>query len=281
MKTWTKKLLIAAAAGLAAAGILTGCGGSPAASSAASGKVAVKAVVSSNEPPLAWKDENNKIQGYEYDVLQEVNKRLKSYTLQIDAVPPETEDVQMESGEAKVAAEGYYVNAQRQKNFLIPENPIGASNLVVYVKKGDETKYKNLSDIVKAGVKFAPVTPNGGAFRILTEWNEKNGKPLPEIPVQAGLSPAETVRAVKDGQYAAYIVPDNLGVEDLAKKEGVELVPLAEPVKVNKTVVLVNKNEQKLADEINQALGDIKKDGTLAKISTKWYGRDLTEAGKK
>lgn len=280
MKKTTKKLILALAAGALAAGLVAGCGNSekPASSAAASGqKVTVKTVVASNEPPLAWKDESGKVQGYEYDVLQEVNKRLKSYTLEIDAIPPETQDVLMESGEAKVAAEGYYINAKRQENFLIPKNPIGASSLVVYVKKGDETKYKSLKDIVDAHVKFAPLSPNGGAFRILTDWNEKNGKPLAEIPVQAGLSPAERVRAIKEGQYDAYITPNNLGIEKLAEKEGVELVPLEEPIKVNPTVVLVNKNEKKLADEIDAALGEIKKDGTLAKISEKWYGSDLTK----
>ena len=111
MNNKTKKIALALVLGMAAAGLVAGCGGGAsksAASSAAAGeKISVKTVVSSNEPPLEWKDENGKIQGYEYDVLQEVNKRLKSYKLDIDAVPPETEDVMMESGEAKVAAEGY------------------------------------------------------------------------------------------------------------------------------------------------------------------------------
>lgn len=282
MNNKAKKLTLAIVLGLAAAGLVAGCGGSgkSAASSAAASsgqKISVKTVVSSNEPPLEWKDENGKIQGYEYDVLQEVNKRLKSYKLDIDAVPPETEDVMMESGEAKVAAEGYYINEKRQQNFLIPKNPIGASSLVVYVKKGNEKNYKGLKDVVDAKLKIAPLTPNGGAFRILTDWNEKNGKPLAEIPVQAGFSPAEHVQALKDGQYDVYITPNNLGIEALAKKEGVELVALPEPIKVNPTVVLVNKNEKKLADEIDAALGEIKKDGTLAKISEKWYGSDLTK----
>ena len=45
--------------------------------------------------------------------------------------------------------------------------------------------------------------------------------------------------------------------------------------KVNETVVIVNKNEQKLADEIEAALEKLSKDGTLKKISEKWYHRDL------
>lgn len=277
-KEW-KRIGAALAAGVLAAGLLAGCGGEEkkAAAPAAGEKIAVKTVVSSNEPPLEWADEKGEIHGYEYDVLLEVNKRLSSYTLAIEAVPPETEDVLMESGEAKVAAEGYYVNKQREENFLIPENPIGASSLVAYVKKGEEGKYKGLPDLIAAGLRIAPLTPNGGAFRIMTEWNEKNGNPIAEIPVQSGLSPAERVRAMKEGQYDVYITPNNLGIESLGKEEGIELVALPEPIKVNKTVLLVNKKEKKLAEEIDKALGEIRKDGTLAKISEKWYGSDLTK----
>ena len=39
------------------------------------------------------------------------------------------------------------------------------------------------------------------------------------------------------------------------------------PFKVNETVVIVNKNEQKLADEIEAALEKLSKDGTRKKIS--------------
>lgn len=273
-----KKIALVMAAGVLAAGVLSGCGGNGATSqqaASANGKTPVKTVLSMTEPPLEWKDENGKIQGYEYDVLQEVNKRLKSYTLEFDAVPAATEDVMMESGEAKVAAEGYYINAQRQQNFLIPKNPIGASSLVVYMKKGEETKYKSLKDVVDAHLRIAPVRPNGGAFRILTDWNEKNGHPLPEIPVQDDLTTEEVIQAMKNGEYDVYITPNNLGVEKQSQKDGVELVALEVPVKVNPTVLLVNKNEQKLADEINDALGSLRQDGTLAKISEKWYGADL------
>lgn len=47
------------------------------------------------------------------------------------------------------------------------------------------------------------------------------------------------------------------------------------PLKVNETVVIVNKNEQKLADEIEAALEKLSKDGARKKISEKWYHREL------
>lgn len=276
MKTNWKKFTALTLGVLTIGALLGGCGSdNKAAAPVTNGKTVVKTVISATEAPLSWVDEKGEKHGYEYDVLQEVNKRLKNYQLDIQAVPPETEDVMMESGDAKVATGGYFKNAQREQNFLLPESPIGASSLMVYVTKGNETKYKNLEDVIKDGKKIVPLTANGGAFRIITEWNKKHGNLLKEIPVQSGVSVAERIKSIKDGQYDAYVIPNNLGVEDLAAKQGVTLVALPEPIKVNATYVIVNKKEDKLAGEINEALKSLRDDGTLAKISTKWYKDDL------
>ena len=278
--TW-KKAAVLTAVTLLTAGLFAGCGSDKAASSsaassaAAENKIAVKTLISSNEPPLNWKDENGELHGYEYEILKALNTKLKDYTLEIDAVPDETVDVMMESGEAKVAAGGYYSNKQRLEQFILPENPIGASSLMIYVRKGEASKYANLEDVVNAHLKLVPFSPNGGAFRIMTEWNNTHGNPLPEIPVQANFSQTEKLKGLASGQFDAFVNPNNLGILDHAAKLGIEIEPLKEPVKVNKTYLLVNKKEDKLAAELNEALGELRKDGTLAKISEKYYKEDL------
>ena len=275
MQTNWKKFTALTLGVLTVAALLGGCGGDNKKEAAAGGKTIVKTVISGTEAPLSWVDEKGEKHGYEYDVLLEVNKRLKDYRLDIQAVPPETQDVMMESGDAKVATGGYFKNAQREQNFLLPESPIGASSLMVYVLKGNENKYNSFEDVVKANLKLVPLTPNGGAYRIVDEWNKKHGNLLKEIPVQSGVSAAERVKGLKEGQYDALIIPNNLGVEELAAKQGVELAAIKEPIKVNATYVVVNKKEEKLAGEINEALKELRADGTLAKISTKWYKDDL------
>lgn len=286
MKTSLKFAAIAAAAALSI-GLLAGCGGdqkaasSKAASVAADGKTSVKLVLSSTERPLSWADENGKLQGYEYDIWQEVNKNLKSYHLDIQAVPPETQDVMMESGDAKVASGGYYRTPRREKDYIVPKTPIGVSSVEVYMSKENAAKYKSLEDVVKGGGKLVPNTPNGGIYKVLTDWNAAHDNILKEVPIQDGLTPAERLTSLKNGQYDALVYPNNLGVEDIAKAMNFEIVSLEKPIKVNETVVIVNKNEQKLADEIEAALEKLSKDGTLKKISEKWYHRDLFDQLKK
>ena len=244
----------------------------------------MKLVLSSTERPLSWADENGKLQGYEYDIWQEVNKNLKDYHLDIQAVPPETQDVMMESGDAKVASGGYYRTPRREKDYIVPKTPIGVSSVMVYMSKDNAQKYHSLEDVIKGGGKLVPNTPNGGIYKVLTDWNAAHDNIMKEVPIQDGLTPAERITSLKNGQYDALVYPNNLGVEDIAKAMNFEIVALDKPIKVNETVVIVNKNEQKLADEIEAALEKLSKDGTLQKISEKWYHRNLfdqlKDAGK-
>lgn len=282
------KIASVALASLLVAGIFAGCGGDQKAASskaaAADGKTSVKLVLSSTERPLSWADENGKLQGYEYDIWQEVNKNLKDYHLDIQAVPPETQDVMMESGDAKVASGGYYRTPRREKDYIVPKTPIGVSSVMVYMSKDNAQKYHSLEDVIKGGGKLVPNTPNGGIYKVLTDWNAAHDNIMKEVPIQDGLTPAERITSLKNGQYDALVYPNNLGVEDIAKAMNFEIVALDKPIKVNETVVIVNKNEQKLADEIEAALEKLSKDGTLQKISEKWYHRNLfdqlKDAGK-
>ena len=274
------KIASLAVASLLAAGIFAGCGGdqkaaSSSAQTAADGKTSVKLVLSSTERPLSWADENGKIQGYEYDIWQEVNKNLKDYHLDIQAVPPETQDVMMESGDAKVASGGYYRTPRREQDYIVPKTPIGVSSVMVYMSKENAQKYHSLEDVIKGGGKLVPNTPNGGIYKVLMDWNKAHDNIMKEVPIQDGLTPAERLTSLKNGQYDALVYPNNLGVEDIAKAMNFEIVALDKPIKVNETVVIVNKNEQKLADEIEAALEKMSKDGTLQKISEKWYHRNL------
>ena len=86
------------------------------------------------------------------------------------------------------------------------------------------------------------------------------------------------------GLKLLWITPLRSLAKDIAKAMNFEIVALDKPIKVNETVVIVNKNEQKLADEIEAALEKLSKDGTLQKISEKWYHRNLfdqlKDAGK-
>ena len=50
----------------------------------------------------------------------------------------------------------------------------------------------------------------------------------------------------------------------------------SEPIASEDYAIGFRKGEQKLVDAVQQKINEMKKDGTLKKISEKWFGTDLT-----
>ena len=72
---------------------------------AASGEKTVKrALVSNMMKPLSWMDSDGVVSGYEYDIMVELNNRLENYTLEIEPVSEEVQDLAMETGDADISA---------------------------------------------------------------------------------------------------------------------------------------------------------------------------------
>lgn len=171
-------------------------------------KQVVKIVIPSVDKPLAYLDENGNFAGYEYEVMVAVNELLENYEFEFTAADEQTIDLMMESGDAIVSTGGYYWNETRAEKFLIPENPIGASSLTLYIRAEDADKITSIADVAAGGYKLVPVGPNGGAYNALTSWNEEHDNALGEIATREGFGAADSLQEVVAGKYDAYVSPN-------------------------------------------------------------------------
>ena len=245
---------------------------------AASGeKIAKRALVSNMMKPLSWMDSDGVVSGYEYDIMVELNNRLENYTLEIEPVSEEVQDLAMETGDADISAGGYIPNENREKMYNIPDTPTAASSMMLYIRGEDEDKIKNLADAVENGYKLCPVAPNGGVYRALVEWNEANGNIMEEIPTQEGLNTAEKLQAVADGQYDMYINPNVYDTMIVAEEMGLDIHEVEEPISVDPIVLLLKKGDDEFFAEVNDALASMEEDGTMAEISEKYYGYNIKD----
>ncbi|BFO10650.1 hypothetical protein GGER_31600 [Serratia rubidaea] len=73
------------------------------------------------------------------------------------------------------------------------------------------------------------------------------------------------------------ILVDRLAALDLVKKTGNTLAVAGPAFSRQESGVAVRKNNPELLNAINQAIAEMQKDGTLAKISDKWFGADVTK----
>lgn len=253
--------------------LLTACSGSISGSgnSGSSKTKTVQVAVPTAEKPLSY-SENGKLTGYEVEILQQLDKKIKKFKFNIQSVSSNAQQVGLDTGKYDLIAEGFFSNPVRQEKYLIPDENDGASLIKIYTNEANK-QISSLEDL--SGKKLAPVDANGGMFNILTQYNKDNpSKKITILTSDTGLSMADKLKQVASGKYDALISPSNLGQADIIKQLGLK-IHISEPVKVIPTYFLLSKKNTALKKEVDKALKTLKEDGTLSKLSLKYYNEDV------
>ncbi|MGJ8514532.1 transporter substrate-binding domain-containing protein [Carnimonas bestiolae] len=238
---------------------------SPLASAAERVNVAVEA----GSKPLSFEDDEGQLTGYEVDILKAVDKALPDYEFNIEAVTPNAAEVGLVTGHYALMGGGLYKNAQREKRYLFTGEPTGASVITIYVKQGRDDIH-SLDDLI--GKKVAPVTPSGGIYTMLKEFNEAHEHKI-DFKGAQGISSADKLKRLDSGVYDAIVSPNNVGFDQINSQLGLHTEAVA-PIKVNSTWFALNKRETRLKSEVDRELKTLREDGTLSKLSEKWFGTD-------
>ena len=76
------------------------------------------------------------------------------------------------------------------------------------------------------------------------------------------------------GRLDAVITDQMVGFR-VMKEKAIDIKDVGDPLSLDKQAIAVEKDDEELRKEINKALAAIIEDGTYAKISEKWFGRDI------
>ncbi|TCQ20081.1 amino acid ABC transporter substrate-binding protein [Rhizobium sp. PP-CC-3G-465] len=234
----------------------------------------IKVATSAESKPLSWGAIGVEPQGYEPDVLKAINAKLPQYKFLMEGAADIAQETGLATGKYDMATGGYYRAPAREKQFLIPESPIGASLIKIYSRK--DSGIKEMKDLV--GKKIVPVTAGGGIYKFANAWQEKNPDTQIEVTASsAGIPYPDRLKEVENGKYDALILPSNLGEQTVIDQQKLEITA-SEPAAINNTFILIHRSEenQALSEGIDKALKELKADGTLAKLSQKWFGEDIT-----
>lgn len=143
----------------------------------------------------------------------------------------------------------------------------------IYSRK--DSNINGMKDL--AGKKIVPVTAGGGVYKFVTQWQKEN--PSDEVTIKAssaGIPYPDRLKEVQSGKYDALILPSNLGEQTVIDNQKLA-IKASEPVSINNTYVMIHKSDENKAlnDDVNKALKELKDDGTLDKLSQKWFGEDV------
>lgn len=271
-----KKLLIGISAMLLTIG-LAACGGESEADNASSeGGEGVRTIEVTTPPTsknLSWQDTSGEILGYEPGVLRAIDEHLEDYEFNIQAVADSAQETGIKTGKYELNVGGFYPTPEREEQFLVPEEATGRSLIKMYVR--EDSDIETLEDL--EGKKITPFTAGGGTVQVVYDWMEENPEYDLNIEESSGDIPyAQRLKEIDSGKYDVFVGPANLGQNEIIEELDLA-VKETEPIFVGETIMLIYDSEdnQQLLEDVNQALVDLKEDGTLGEISEEFYGEDV------
>ncbi|MFD2370751.1 amino acid ABC transporter substrate-binding protein [Brevibacillus sp. GCM10020057] len=212
--------------------------------------------------PFTFHDASGKLTGYDVEVVTEVAKRL--------GVEPVFQETQwdamfagLDSKRFDVIANQVGVRPDRQEKYDFSK-PYSFSHAVLVTNKSNTT-VKDFKDI--KGLKAAQSMTSNYA-----DMARSNGA---EIVGVEGFNQAVDLIATN---RADVTLNDNLSVLDyLKQKPDTPIQIVAKNEEGQPSAFMFRKGSTDLADAMSKALDDMRQDGTLKKISEKWFGEDISQ----
>ena len=262
--------LVSIAAIIVALGVLaTGCAGG-----SGSSKSDSKSSSGANVKPYTYVGDDNETTGYDVEVLKEVFDRLDGYDLQIEVTDIPSVFSGVTSGTYQIGVNNFSYNEERAKSYLYsyPYDKIG----YVFVTKKGAPEVKTFADA--AGKSFEGQS-GVSVTTAIESWNEKNPDKKIDI-TYTDADTAITLQHIEDGTTDLAII-DVAMYNAYQKEYNYDIVANqisdddAKAIADNSYAYYIfPKDQEELRDKVDEQLKELKKDGTLSKLSQKYFGQD-------
>lgn len=203
--------------------------------------------------------------GYDIDVANEIAKRMG---LTCKFLPSQNFDTLLttisEGSKADISIAGITIQADRAKTVDFSD-PYYSSNQALIVKKGSNETLQSLN------AKEKKVACQRGTTG--DTWISEN---LPSAEKTALDDVAAGLAGVSTGTYSAYVIDLPVAERQLKDYQDLEIV---EKIATGEEYgIAISKNNPELTKAINKALGEMKADGTLDKLTAKWLSSEAASA---
>ena len=214
-------------------------------------------------PPMGFTDENNNIIGFDIDVAQEVCDRL-GVELVKQPINWDTKEEDLKVGKIDCIWNGMSVSPARAEVMNLSE-PYMKNEMIFVVPANSEIK--SMDDLkgktvgVQTGSTAQEILEAADLFSDITESPlEDNVTALNQM--ELGFSDAVFLDSVVANYFITsnskdyVILPGNLEAEEYA--------------------IGFRKEDEELRNKVQELLSEMKADGKLGEISSKWFGSDVT-----
>ena len=245
---------------------LAGCG-----SNSAQKEESKKIVVGLDDsfPPMGFKDEKNEIVGFDIDLAKEVAKRL-GREVEFKAIDWNSKEAELKSGRVDILWNGLDITEKRKEKMLFSE-PYMDNRQIVFVAKNGKVAVAGEADL--AGKTIG--TQSGGTTEEYFENKPELKASMKEVKYYPDYINA--FMDLENGRLDAVVGDEIIGRYYISKHPD-EIQAIDTVIgTVSQFGIAFRKDDQKLRDEVQKVFDEMKADGTVAKISEKWFAKDITK----
>lgn len=211
--------------------------------------------------PMGYTDENDEIVGFDIDVAQEVCDRM-GVELVKEPINWDTKEEDLNLGKIDCIWNGMSINASREEAMNLSE-PYMKNQMVFVVK--DTSNISSQADLDGKTV----AVQNGSTAQEILEGSGLN------VTIQAIATNVEALSQL-DLDLVDSVFLDSVVANYEINNSGKTYTILSDGLEEEEYAIGFRKNDNALRNEVQSKLHEMKEDGTLAEISEKWFGSDIT-----
>lgn len=260
-----KKILAAGALTAAAAALLVGCDTDN--SSQAEQKLPDKIVIGldDNFPPMGFRDESGNLVGFDIDLAQEASKRL-GIPVEFKPIDWDSKEAALKSKQVDLLWNGLTITDERAQQIAFSKPYMHNQQLLVVRTDSPITNREGLAGKILG-------TQEGSSSINALEKNMDFQKSLSEVKKYG-----DFVNAFMDleiGRIDGVLVDSVVGRYYMTKKPG-QFKVIDDKMGDEQFGVGLRKDDNLLRDKLNDVLKQMSEDGTMTKLSQKWFNEDIT-----
>lgn len=219
-------------------------------------------------PPMGFRDDDDNIVGFDIDLAQAVCDKL-GVELVLQPINWEAKEHELGTKSIDCIWNGFSITPDRQENLTL-SIPYMENKIAIIVL--NDSDIKSIDDM--AG-KSVAVQGSSSAEEAL--YSDKN-KDFRESLGNINSSFQDYITALMDletGNSDAVLM-DSVVAKYMIHVAGKDYRMLDDTLNAEDYAIGFRKGEEVLAEAINKALRELKKEGTVEQIATKWFGSDIT-----
>lgn len=268
-----KKQLFATLVSIIVTSSLVGCGASQSnQASVATDSVRTITVSTTNlAPSIAYIDENDQLTGYDIEVLRAIDELLPEY--EFEYWPNSEILTPLQTGKAQIAACQLEYSEERAETYLYPEQGYGRYDTYITI----DANRNDINSIEDLAGKTVQEYLGGNAAAVLDKYNKEH--PDNQINLEllnSAVTLEERIASIQSGKWDAFCITARDCATFNEQAGEVVFKQVGDPVTSSETYFVLPKGEEELAKAIDEALVELKANGTLTKLSIKFLGDDYS-----